>query len=258
MSLHRKKWSNKEKEETLLYVEKNGVSKTSRECNLFEKKRQKRLVKITIPMIVKNIFTLLLILLTNLCYCQSSKVRLLSEIQANPESTLCIDYDRIILIDSFPNSGILRYYISDEYDTIHLENRTKIEFDNQSEDLLNISKYMECFRSIGLAKYKYDSLKTKKNDFIPVNNTIIHFKEHNNTKYLITQDSSKWCFNFIIEGDDGTYMNHLGDMSDGLLYADFMLLDFTGNIAPEIFVFKHILIGPNELTYIQVYSVNKE
>lgn len=34
MSLHRRKWSQKEKEEILLYVEENGVSKTSREYNV--------------------------------------------------------------------------------------------------------------------------------------------------------------------------------------------------------------------------------
>lgn len=34
MSLHQKKWKQKEKEEILLYVEEHGVSKTSREFNI--------------------------------------------------------------------------------------------------------------------------------------------------------------------------------------------------------------------------------
>lgn len=34
MSLHRRKWSQKEKEEILLYADEHGVSKTSRECNV--------------------------------------------------------------------------------------------------------------------------------------------------------------------------------------------------------------------------------
>lgn len=34
MSLHRKKWSQKEKEEVLLNVEEHGVSRTSREYNV--------------------------------------------------------------------------------------------------------------------------------------------------------------------------------------------------------------------------------
>ena len=34
MSLHRRKWSQKEKEEILLYVDENGVSKASREFNV--------------------------------------------------------------------------------------------------------------------------------------------------------------------------------------------------------------------------------
>jgi transposase-like protein len=34
MSLHRRKWSQKEKEEILLYVDEHGVSKASREYNV--------------------------------------------------------------------------------------------------------------------------------------------------------------------------------------------------------------------------------
>jgi len=34
MSLHRRKWSQKEKEEILLYADEHGVSKTSREYNV--------------------------------------------------------------------------------------------------------------------------------------------------------------------------------------------------------------------------------
>ena len=34
MSLHQKKWKQKEKKEILLYVEEHGVSKTSREFNI--------------------------------------------------------------------------------------------------------------------------------------------------------------------------------------------------------------------------------
>lgn len=34
MSLHRKKWSKKEKEEILLYVDEHGISKASREFNV--------------------------------------------------------------------------------------------------------------------------------------------------------------------------------------------------------------------------------
>lgn len=34
MSLHRRKWSQKEKEEVLLYVDEHGVSKASREYNV--------------------------------------------------------------------------------------------------------------------------------------------------------------------------------------------------------------------------------
>ncbi len=34
MSLHRRKWNQKEKEEILLYLEDHGVSKTSREYNI--------------------------------------------------------------------------------------------------------------------------------------------------------------------------------------------------------------------------------
>ena len=34
MSLHRKKWSKKDKEEVLLYNDQHGVSKTSREFNI--------------------------------------------------------------------------------------------------------------------------------------------------------------------------------------------------------------------------------
>lgn len=209
-------------------------------------------------MVVKKILILSFIFFVNLCFCQKLEFKLLSEIQANPESTLCVDYNKVILIDSFSNLGMFRCYILDEYDTINLENMTKFEIDNQFDNLLINSEYIECLNEIGLITYKYDSLKAIKEVFIPENNTIIHFKEHNNTKYLITQDTTKWCFNIIIESDDGTYINRIGNMSDGLLFADFMLLNFTGNISPEIFVFKHILIGTNELTYIQVYRVNKK
>lgn len=210
-------------------------------------------------MLNKNILIVSLTLFTNLCFCQSLELRLLSEIQANPESTLCIGYEQITLIDSFPELRMFRSYFLDENDSILLGNRTKFGLDNpQSEVFFSRLKFLECFNSIGLATYKYDSLKSKNNDFIPENNSIIHFKEYNNIKYLITQDSLEWSFNIIIEHDNVTHINKIGNMNDGVLFVDFMLFDFTGGISPEIFVFKHTLIGPNELTYIQTYSVNKE
>lgn len=209
-------------------------------------------------MVFKSILLLTLTLLTNLCFCQTLGVTQLSEIQANPESTLCVDYNGLTLIDSFPESGMLRSYIVDEYDSILLEQKTEFQFDYENERLPIKSKCMECFNSIGFIDHNYDSLKMKQPDFIPDNNTLIHYKNHNSIKYMITQDTSLWCFNIIIESDKGRYINKLGNMSHGLLFADFKLLDFTGGFSPELFVFKHVLIGPNELTYIQIYSLTEE